>query len=182
MELFAQCKEGWFRRFLELPNGIPCSDTFVRVFAGIDPERFRECFQEWVNSIRQLTQGQVIAVAGKTLRRSHDRKGGKGALHMVSAWATENSLVLGQRQTEAKSNEVSAIPDLLRLLDVSGCIVSIDAMGRQKEIAQTILEREADYVLAVKGNQGRRYQDLKDLFQGVRRRVTTGFPTTLYPP
>ncbi len=110
MELFSQCKVQWFRRFLELPNGIPCSDTFARVFARIDPDRFRDCFVEWVRSVHRLTQGQVIAADGKTLRRSHDRRAGKDAIHMVSAWATENSLVLGQTRTDAKSNEITAIP------------------------------------------------------------------------
>ncbi len=109
----------WFSRFLELPNGIPCSDTFARVFARIDPDRFRDCFMEWVSSVHRLTQGQVIAVDGKTLRRSHDRRAGKEAIHMVSAWASENSLVLGQTRTDAKSNEITAIPELLQLLDVS---------------------------------------------------------------
>ena len=176
VELFAQCKAEWFRRFLELPNGIPCSDTFARVFARIDPDRFRDCFRAWVSSIHRLTQGQVIAVDGKTLRRSHDRRVGKEAIHMVSAWASENSLVLGQVRTDAKSNEITAIPELLKLLDVSGCIVSIDAMGCQKEIARTILERGADYLLAVKGNQGRLYDDLRDLFEGAEELGYDGVP------
>ena len=176
VELFARCKVQWFRRFLELPNGIPCSDTFARVFARIDPDRFRDCFVEWVHSVHRLTQGQVIAVDGKTLRRSHDRRAGKGAIHMVSAWASENSLVLGQTRTDAKSNEITAIPELLQLLDVSGCIVSIDAMGCQKEIARTIRERGADYVLAVKGNQGRLYGDLRDLFEGAAESGYDGVP------
>ena len=183
VELFAQCKVQWFHRFLELPNGIPCSDTFARVFARIDPARFRDCFRDcfraWVNSIQQLTQGQVIAVDGKTLRRSHDRTAGKEAIHMVSAWASENSLVLGQTRTDAKSNEITAIPELLKLLDVSGCIVSIDAMGCQKEIAQTILERGADYLLAVKGNQGRLYDDVRDLFEGAEEAGYDGVPHDL---
>ncbi len=179
VELFAQCKVQWFHRFLELPNGIPCSDTFARVFARIDPACFRDCFRAWVNSIQQLTQGQVIAVDGKTLRRSHDRTAGKEAIHMVSAWASENSLVLGQTRTDAKSNEITAIPELLKLLDVSGCIVSIDAMGCQKEIAQTILERGADYLLAVKGNQGRLYDDVRDLFEGAEEAGYDGVPHDL---
>ena len=176
VELFAQCKVQWFRRFLDLPNGIPCSDTFARVFARIDPDRFRDCFQAWVSSVHRLTQGEVIAVDGKTLRRSHDRRAGKDAIHMVSAWATENSLVLGQARTDAKSNEITAIPELLRFLEVSGCIVSIDAMGCQKEIARTILDRGADYVLAVKGNQGRLQDDLRDLFEGAGELDFEGVP------
>ena len=155
----------WLCTFLELPNGIPCSDTFARVFARLDPDRFRECFTEWVSSIHRLTQGQVVAIDGKTVRRSHDRRAGQEAIHMVSAWPSENSLVLGQTRTEAKSNEITAIPRLLEMLELKGCIVTIDAMGCQKGISQTILERGADYVLAVKGNQGRLYQDVGDLFQ-----------------
>ena len=165
VELFAQCKEDWFRTFLELPNGIPCSDTFARVFARLDPDRFRECFTQWVSSIHGLTQGQVVAIDGKTVRRSHDSRTGQEAIHMVSAWASENSLVLGQTRTDAKSNEITAIPRLLEMLELKGCIVTIDAMGCQKEIARKILDRDADYVLAVKGNQGRLYQDIGDLFQ-----------------
>ena len=172
VELFAKCKGQWFGRFLDLPNGIPCSDTFGRVFARIDPDRFRDCFMEWVSSVNWLTQGQVIALDGKTLRRSHDRNAGKAAIHMVSAWASENSLVLGQTKVDAKSNEITAIPELLHLLDVSGCIVTIDAMGCQKKIAEQIMSQEADYVLAVKENQGRSLEDVADLFSWGRR---TGF-------
>ena len=165
VELFAQCKEDWFRTFLELPNGIPCSDTFARVFTRLDPDRFRECFTDWVSSIHRLTQGEVVAIDGKTVRRSHDRRTGQEAIHMVSAWASENSLVLGQTRTDAKSNEITAIPRLLELLELKGCIVTIDAMGCQKDISRTILDRGADYVLAVKGNQGQLHQDIGDLFQ-----------------
>ena len=165
VELFARCKEDWFRTFLELPNGIPCSDTFARVFARLDPERFRECFTEWVSNIHRLTQGEVVAIDGKTARRSHDRRAGQEAIHMVSAWASENSLVLGQTRTDAKSNEITAIPQLLEMLELKGCIVTIDAMGCRKDIVQGILERGADYVLAVKGNQGQLHQDIGDLFQ-----------------
>ena len=160
VELFVQCKYEWFQRFLDLPNGVPCPDTFARVFARIDPEQFRDCFMDWVSSVNRLTQGQVIAVDGKTLRRSHDRNSGKEVIHMVSAWASENSLVLGQTKVEAKSNEITAIPELLNLLDMSGCIVTIDAMGCQKKIARQIVGQEADYVLAVKENQGRLLEDV----------------------
>ena len=111
VELFVKCKYEWFQRFLDLPNGVPCPDTFARVFARIDPEQFRGCFMEWVSSVNRLTQGQVIALDGKTLRRSHDRNSGKAAIHLVSAWASENSLVLGQTRVDAKSNEITAIPD-----------------------------------------------------------------------
>ena len=143
VELFGQCKEDWFRTFLELPNGIPCSDTFARVFARLDPDGFRECFAQWVSDIHRLTQGQVVAIDGKAVRRSHDRRAGQEAIHMVSAWASENSLVLGQTRTDAKSNEITAIPWLLEMLELKGCIVTIDAMGCQKEIARKILDRGA---------------------------------------
>lgn len=169
VELFVQCKYEWFQRFLDLPHGVPCSDTFARVFAGIDPEQFRSCFMDWVNSVSQLTQGEVIALDGKTLRRSHDRPSGKEAIHMVSAWASENSLVLGQVKVDEKSNEITALPELLHLLDVSGCIVTIDAMGCQKKIAGQIVSQEADYLLAVKENQGKLLEDVVDLFSCGRR-------------
>ena len=169
VELFAKSKYEWLRRFLELPNGVPCSDTLSRVFARIGPEQFRGCFMGWVRSVNRLTQGQVIALDGKTLRRSHDRNSGKEAIHLVSAWASGNSLVLGQTKVDGKSNEITAIPQLLKVLDVSGCIVTIDAMGCQKKIAQQILSGEADYVLAVKESQGRLLEDVKDLFSCGRR-------------
>ena len=172
VELFVRCKYEWFRRFPDLPHGVPCSDTFARVFAGIDPEQFRNCFMDWVNSVSRLTQGQVVALDGKTLRRSHDRPSGKEAIHMVSAWASENSLVLGQVKVDAKSNEITAIPELLKLLDVSGCIVTIDAMGCRKKIARQIVSQGADCVLAVKENQGKLPEDAADLFSCGQR---TGF-------
>ena len=180
VELFVKCKYEWFKGFLDLPNGIPFPDTFGRVFARIDPEQFQACFMEWVRSVSRLTQGQVIALDGKTLRRSHNRNSGKAAIHLVSAWATENSLVLGQTKVDAKSNEITAIPELLNLLDVSGCIVTIDAMGCQKKIAQRIVSREADNVLAVKENQGRLLEDVKDLFSCGQRTGFEGMPHDFY--
>ena len=169
VELFVKCKYEWFKGFLELPNGVPSHDTFGRVFASIAPEQFQEGFMAWVREVSELTQGQVIAIDGKTLRRSHDHRGGKAAIHMVSAWASENSLVLGQTKVDAKSNEITAIPELLRILEIGGCIVTIDAMGCQKEIAKLILERDADYVLALKDNQKRLHEDVEDLFACGRR-------------
>ena len=182
VELFVKCKYEWFKGFLDLPNGVPSPDTFGRVFARIDPEQFQACFMDWVRSVSRLTQGQVIALDGKTLRRSHNRNSGKAAIHLVSAWATENSLVLGQTKVDAKSNEITAIPELLTLLDVSGCIVTIDAMGCQKKIAQRIVSREADYVLAVKENQGRLLEDVKDLFSCGQRTGFEGMPHDFYQP
>lgn len=166
VELFGKSKEAWFRTFLELPNGIPSHDTFGRLFARLDPEELRRCFISWVQAITEVTRGQVIAIDGKTARRSHDRANGKRALHMVNVWASANGIALGQAKVDEKSNEITAIPELLQMLDVAGCIVTIDAMGCQKEIAQEIVRQGADYVLAVKGNQGGLYEDIRDLFTG----------------
>lgn len=129
VETFGKAKEAWFRRFLELPNGIPSHDTFGRVFALLSPRQFQECFLSWIQAVAQVVAGQVVAIDGKTLRRSYDRRSAKGAIHMVSAWAAQNRVVLGQLKTEEKSNEITAIPELLRVLDVSGCLVTMDAMG-----------------------------------------------------
>jgi predicted transposase YbfD/YdcC len=166
---FGRSKEPWLRQFLELPNGIPSHDTFGRVFARLDPEHFRSCFLDWIRTVQALTHGQVIAIDGKTLRRSHDRVAGHEAIHMVSAWATANHLVLGQVQTDAKSNEITAIPKLLRLLDLSGCIVTIDAMGCQRDIALQIQQQQGDYVLAVKENQQGLYDRIQWLFERAER-------------
>ncbi len=165
LEQFGKSKEEWLKRFLELPNGIPSHDTFGRVFAQLDAQQFRDCFLSWVQAVSSVTRGQVIAIDGKTLRRSHDKSLGKTAIHMVSAWASENRLVLGQTKVAEKSNEITAIPELLALLDISGCIVTIDAMGCQKEIARLIIEDSGDYVLALKENQGQLYQEVKELFE-----------------
>lgn len=165
IELFGNERLDWLRQFLELENGIPSHDTFGRVFAGIDTEQFQVCFASWVQAVFHATKGQVIAVDGKQARRSHDRTNGKHAIHVISAWATANHLVLGQRKVDEKSNEITAIPELLRLLDVSGCIVTIDAMGCQTEIAEQIIDQEADYVLTVKENQGHLYEDIDLFFQ-----------------
>jgi predicted transposase YbfD/YdcC len=164
IELFGKTKIDWLKTFLRLPNGIPSHDTFGRVFAALNPEEFESSFMEWVQAINQLTQGQVIAIDGKQLRGSHDSGIGKNAIYMVSAWATENQLVLGQRKVDDKSNEITAIPKLLKLLEVKGCIVMVDAIGTQTKIAKAIVEQGGDYVLAVKENQGHLYEDIHDLF------------------
>lgn len=164
VELFGKTKKVWLKTFLELPKGIPSHDTFGRVFGKIKPEEFQKRFMEWVRAAETLTAGQVIAVDGKKLRRSHDQQAGKAAIYMVSAWATENQLVLGQTKVADKSNEITAIPELLRLLDISGCIVTIDAIGTQTEIAETIIEGGGDYLLAVKENQGHLFEDIQCLF------------------
>lgn len=164
VELFGRAKKKWFQTFLELENGIPSHDTFGRVFASINPDQFQASFLNWMQSVSQLLPAEVVAIDGKVIRRSHDRGIGKGAIHMVSAWATANRLVLGQRKVAEKSNEITAIPELLQALALSGCIVTIDAMGCQTEIVQTIVEQEADYVLALKGNQGNLSQDVQEAF------------------
>jgi predicted transposase YbfD/YdcC len=169
IEEFGRAKEKWFRTFLKLPNGIPSHDTFGRVFALLNPNQFRHCFLSWIQAISQLSRGEIVAIDGKRLRRSHDGSLGKAAIHMVSAWAAANRLVLGQLKTNEKSNEITAIPELLRVLALKGCIVTIDAMGCQTEIAKLIVDQEADYVLALKGNQGTLHDDVQDLFAYARQ-------------
>ena len=164
IEEYGVSKQEWLEKFLALPNGIPSRDTIRRLFAQLDPKQLQSCFLSWIKSIAQLTQGEVIAIDGKTLRHSYDRGKNQGAIHMVSAWACQNSLVLGQMKIEEKSNEITAIPQLLKILEIQGCIVTIDAMGTQKEIAQEIIQRGGDYILSLKGNQGNIHQDVKQLF------------------
>lgn len=165
VELFGTERLEWLRQFMDLENGIPSHDTFGRVFARLDPEQFQTCFISWVRAVFQVTQGQVVAVDGKSLRRSYDRTNGREAIHVVSAWAMESHLVLGQQAVQAKSNEITAIPKLLRLLDIAGCIITIDAMGCQTEIATQIVGQEAEYVLAVKDNQPHLYEDMNLFFR-----------------
>ena len=164
---------------LELPNGIPSHDTFGRVFARIDPKQFEECFLQWVRSVQEQLSG-VIALDGKTVRRSHDASNGKKALHLVSAWAVDNRLVLGQVTVDEKSNEITAIPELLRLLALEGCIVTIDAMGTQRAIAAQIIDQHADYALALKENQGNLYENVHDTFAlALKRADGRGHPPIL---
>ncbi len=153
IERFGKAKLDFFRTFLELPNGIPSHDTFGRVFALLDPAPLMACIQQWLDALGAAVAGEVVAIDGKTLRGSFDTATGKNPLHLVSAWACEARLTLGQVAVDAKSNEITAIPLLLELLDLKDSIVTIDAMGCQKEIAAAIRAREADYVLAVKNNQ-----------------------------
>lgn len=164
VEAFGKTKKKWLKTFLPLPHGIPSHDTFGRVFAALDRAEFQRCFLEWVQAVNVLTAGQVVAIDGKTLRRSHDQRQGKAALHLVSAWATANRLVLGQVVVAAKSNEITAIPELLQVLDLRGCIVTIDAAGTQTAIAEQIVADGADYVLALKGNQKGLAEDVVRLF------------------
>jgi predicted transposase YbfD/YdcC len=164
VEEFGKARIEWFQSFLQIPNGIPSHDTFTRVFARLDPKQFQACFLGWMSAVSEGLGGQVIAIDGKVLRRSHDKGIGKAAIDMVSAWATANHLVLGQVKVDEKSNEITAIPQLLEALEVAGCIVTIDAMGCHPEIAQKIFDREADYVLSLKENQGHLYEDVERLF------------------
>jgi predicted transposase YbfD/YdcC len=164
IELYGNSKIHWLATFLELPNGIPSHDTFGRVFSKIDAQQFQLSFYEWVCAVNDIVQGQVINIDGKCLRGSDDERLGKRAIYMVSAWAVANEIVLGQRKVDEKSNEIKAIPELLKMLAISGCIVTIDAMGTQTNIAKTIVNAEADYVLSVKENQGYLFEDISTLF------------------
>ena len=167
IEAFGHAKYKWLAEFLELPQGIPSHDTFGRVFSAIDSREFESCFINWICGAIEVSQGQVIAVDGKQLRGSYDRYDNKAAIHIVSAWACSQGVALGQIKVADKSNEIPAIPQLLKVLDVSGCIVTTDAMGCQTEIAQTVVDSDGDYVLALKGNQGQLHEDVKLLFDGI---------------
>lgn len=164
MVQFGKSKESFFRKFLLLPNGIPSEDTINRVFSSIDNLDFERCFMEWISSISALSDGQVIAIDGKTLRgaKSH---GNKSSIHMVSAWACENNIVLGQIKVDEKSNEITAIPELLDVLDIENAIITIDAMGCQKDIAKKIISNDAQYILAVKENQPSLLESIEDEFR-----------------
>jgi predicted transposase YbfD/YdcC len=167
IEEFGRAKEAFFRRFLELPHGIPSHDTFRRVFQAVCPQALQRCLIQWLKHARQAAQpadGAVIALDGKTLRRTFDRARGLGALHLVSAWATANGLTLGQVAVAGQSNETTAIPQLIELLDLQGCVVTIDAAGCQKEIAAQIVAKDADYVLALKENQPTLHEQVSDYF------------------
>ena len=176
IEEFGRAKQAWFKTFLRLPNGIPSHDTFGQIFARLDPEQFRKSFISWIEAISALTFGEIVSIDGKTLRRSHDKRLGKAAIHMISAWASQNRLVLGQWKVDDKSNEITAIPELLRLLAINGCIVTIDAMGCQTNIAAQIISQDADYVLALKDNQARLHREVQRLFTDALSDPTTTIP------
>jgi len=164
MAEFGRAKAEWFQSFLELPNGIPAHDTFWRVFEALNPEQFQHYFMQWMSALRRTISREVIALDGKTLRRSYANEEDKAAIHMVSAWATTNQLVLGQQKVDEKSNEITAIPMLLKALDIQNCIVTIDAMGCQTAIASLIIEGGGDYLLSLKGNQSNLHDDVVLLF------------------
>ncbi len=169
---YGRQKESWLKTFLRLPNGIPSHDTFNRVFRLLKPKGFEACFARWMQGLVEATEGRVVAIDGKTLRHSSDRAASKSALHMISAWAVENGVSLGQQAVDGHSNEITAVPELLKLLELTGAIVTYDAMGCQKDIAQAIRDAGADYVLAVKENQPRLYEDVVasfvEAFEGER--------------
>lgn len=170
---FGRAKEDWFRTFLELPYGIPSHDTFSRVFARIDPQAFSDCFQRWMSAVSERLSG-IVAVDGKTLRGSYDQDDPRSAIHLISAWSVANGVVLGQLKTEQKSNEITAIPELLKLLSLEGCLVTIDAMGCQRQIGQQIVDQGGDYLLAVKANQPHLFEQVLTEFE----RVDTQAPET----
>jgi predicted transposase YbfD/YdcC len=180
IEQFARAKQDWLKSFLALPNGIPSHDTIARVFARLDPDEFQRCFLRWVGALQEATERRVIAIDGKTLRRSFDRAKGKSALHLVHAWATANHLLLGQVAVDEKSNEITAIPELLRMLEVSGAIVTIDAMGCQKEIARIAREEGADYLLALKGNHEHLHGQVVAFWEEAYRRGFKGYGVMTY--
>ena len=168
MEVYGLSKQPWLATFLALPHGIPSADTFRRVFECIHPNQFEHCFERWVQQLVQELGIQVIAIDGKSLRGSYDRETGSKALHLVSAWATEHRLVLAQSKVQDKSNEITAIPALLEVLDLKGCIVTLDAMGTQKTIAAQIRQAGADYILALKSNHPTLHQQVVTWFESAR--------------
>ena len=180
VEMFGKSKQEWFKKFLELPNGIPSHDTIGRVFRMVNPEEFQRSFLAWIETIQKLTKGEVIAIDGKQLHGSRDKDSGQSALDIVSAWATKNELVIGQVKVDDKSNEIPAIPRLLELLDITDCLVTIDAIGTQTEIAEKVVEKGGDYLLPVKENQGQLFEDMQKLF-GIEERegfITPGYTHT----
>jgi len=179
IETFGTCRRDWFEEKLQLRDrGIPSNDTFRRVISRIAPEHFQACFLGWIREAVGALGGDFVAIDGKTLRGSYEDGDPKAAIHMVSAWASENEMVLAQRKTDEKSNEITAIPELLALLDLEGCIVTIDAMGCQTEIAGQIREAEADYLLALKGNQGNLHAEAQEYFEEGKNRRFDAVPVS----
>ena len=157
---FGDCKKQWLQTFLELKNGIPSDDTFRRVISALQPDEFEACFQKWIKAVSR-NNSDIISIDGKTLRCSHDNASGKSAIHLVSAWANENKMVFGQVATDEKSNEITAIPKLLETLVLDGSVVTIDAMGCQKKIAEKIIGNNGDYIFSLKGNHGTLHEEVK---------------------
>jgi len=180
IETYGKVKYNWLKEFLELPNGIPSHDTFSRVFARIEPNEFQKCFTSWVNSITKKLGLEVIAIDGKTLKNSYDRNEKQKTLHIVSAWSTSHQLILGQQKVDKKSNEITAIPALLEMLEIEGTIITIDAMGCQKEIASLIIQKKADYILALKANQKNLYKEVEEWFKLAREENFSGREYSYY--
>jgi predicted transposase YbfD/YdcC len=176
MEVYGLSKQAWLSTFLDLPNGIPCADTFRRVFERIQPKQFEQCFEHWVRCLIDELGLGLIAIDGKQLRGSYDREMGNQALHLVSAWAAEHRLVLAQTKVQDKSNEITAIPALLELLDLQGCIVTIDAMGTQKSIASQIYHAQGDYILSLKANHPTLFQEVDTWFKQAIKEKTLPKP------
>ncbi|NJM99906.1 MAG: ISAs1 family transposase [Phormidesmis sp. RL_2_1] len=174
VETYGKAKAAWLKTFLALPNGIPSHDTFSRVLALIDPQSLQECFLKWVQQLTEQLEINLINIDGKTARGSYDRAQSLKALHTVSAWACEHHLVLAQQRVESKSNEITAIPELLNLLDISGAIITLDAMGTQRAIATQIIEQGGDYILALKGNQGSLHKGVKAFFEAAEQSQWAG--------
>lgn len=166
---FGRAKEAWFRRFLRLPNGIPCGDTFRRVLARLDPEAFGRCFAAWMQELAGSSEGKLVALDGKTMRHSFDKATGAPALHAVSAWVAENRLTLGQLAVDDDSNEIPALPKLIGMLDLEGAVVTVDAMGCQVAVAEAVLGAGADYVMTCKGNQPTMQGELAAFFEQAGR-------------
>jgi predicted transposase YbfD/YdcC len=166
---YGRTKQDWLKTWLELPNGIPSPDTFNRIFARLKPEELQRCFIGWMQAVQTVTEGELLNIDGKTLRGAKEAGNSRSLIHMVSVWSASQHLVLAQQKVSEKSNEITAIPALLKLLSVRGCLVSIDAMGCQTEIAKVIIEQGADYVLALKGNQGDLHTDVSQLFTSARK-------------
>ena len=177
---FAEERIDWFKKFLELENGIPSHDTYCRVFSILAPREMELAFISWMKSITELSKGEVVALDGKAIRGSLERKSNKKAIHIVSAWASENGVSLGQVKTSEKSNEITAIPELIKLLNLEGCVVTIDAMGTQKKIAACIHEAKADYLLALKGNQEQLRRDVEYSFETAEKTNYQGFETDCF--
>lgn len=180
IELYGKTKWKWLKKFLELANGIPSHDTFARVFARLDPQQLQQCFLRWIKSISKLFSGEIIAIDGKTLKHSYDSADDKSAIHMVSAWASANRLVLGQVKVDRKSNEITAIPKLLKALCLKGCTVTLDAMGCQREIVTQIVAQSANYVITLKKNQGSLYERVEAIFKQALKKDWSGGEHTDY--
>ena len=180
MARFSSAKVEWLQTWLDLPNGAPCADTFRRVFAALDPDAFHRCFVRWMSEMAQGTKGKLVAIDGKTMRGTVSRALGKTPLHVVSAWLAENNLTLGQVVTDEKSNEITAIPALLALLNVEGATITIDAMGCQKKIAAAIVEKGAEYILALKGNQSTLENEVEGFFAEAQKTAFRDTPHTFH--